>query len=144
MRRLAGLGLVLTLGACATVEPMPPPAPPPPALVCPAGQEPMRTAQLFFGLNIANQPGVTDAAFAQFVDQEITPRFPDGLTVMDGGGHWRGSENVLIREASKIVLIVLPNEGDAEQRIAAVRESYKARFRQDSVLLITQPSCVSF
>jgi hypothetical protein len=134
MRRLGGLALLLVLGACTTVEPA----------SCPTGQERMRTAQLFFGRNVDNQPGVTDAAFAKFVDEELTPRFPDGLTIMDGGGQWRGSENKLISEASKIVLIVLPKQREAERRIEAVRQAYKARFKQDSVLLITQPSCVSF
>ncbi|MGZ6018911.1 MAG: DUF3574 domain-containing protein [Phenylobacterium sp.] len=43
-----------------------------------------------------------------------------------------------------MVLIVLPRRGDASARIEAVRNAYKARFHQDSVLLITQSSCVSF
>lgn len=111
---------------------------------CPTGQERLRTAQLFFGRNIGETPGVTDAAFRKFVDDELTTRFPDGLTVLDGGGQWRGSENQLIREASKVVLIVLPKTRDAEQRIDTVRTAYKTRFHQDSVLLITQASCVSF
>lgn len=134
MMRLAAVALVLSLGACATSE----------TPACPAGQERMRTAQLFFGRSIGDQPGVTEQAFGRFVDEELTPRFPDGLTIMDGGGQWRGAENALIREASKIVLIVLPKQGDAERRIDAVRRIYKAQFKQDSVLLITQPSCVSF
>lgn len=104
----------------------------------------MRTAQLFFGRNIGGKPGVSEDAFRRFVDDELTPRFPDGLTVLDGGGQWRGPENKLIREASKVVLIVLPRSGDGAQRIDAVRSAYKARFKQDSVLLITQPACVSF
>jgi hypothetical protein len=116
--------------------------PPPPA--CPAGQDYLRTAQLFFGRNIANQPAVTEADFRRFVDQELTPRFPDGLTVMDGGGQWRGSQDKLIREASKVVLIVLPKSRDAGARLEAVRTAYKTRFRQESVLLVTQASCVSF
>jgi hypothetical protein len=111
---------------------------------CPSGQEAQRTAQLFFGRNIGDKQGVSEADFQKFVDQEITPKFPDGLTVMDGGGQWRGEENKLIREAAKVVLIVLPKRGDAAARIEAVRNAYKIRFHQDAVLLITQSSCVSF
>ncbi|WP_374471997.1 DUF3574 domain-containing protein [Phenylobacterium sp.] len=111
---------------------------------CPVGQEHLRTAQLFFGRNVGEQARVSDAVFTRFVDEEITPRFPDGLTIMDGGGQWRGSENQLIREAAKVVLIVLPKNGDAPARIEAVREAYKKRFSQDAVLLITQAACVSF
>jgi hypothetical protein len=111
---------------------------------CSSGQEAQRTAQLFFGRNIGDKQGVSEADFQKFVDQEITPKFPDGLTVIDGGGQWRGEENKLIREAAKVVLIVLPKRGDAAARIEAVRNAYKIRFHQDAVLLITQSSCVSF
>jgi hypothetical protein len=111
---------------------------------CPAGQEAHRTAQLFFGRNIGDKPGVSEADFRRFMDEDVTPKFPDGLTVMDGGGQWRGDENKLIREASKVVMIVLPKGRDVSGRIEAVRSAYKARFHQESVLLITQAACVSF
>jgi hypothetical protein len=135
MKAAGGALLALALAGCAT-------APTPGR--CPAGEERLRTAQLFFGRNIGDQPGVSEAAFRKFVDEELTTRFPDGLTILDGGGQWRGSENQLIREASKVVLIVLPKTADAPQRVEAVRTAYKSRFHQDSVLLVTQASCVSF
>ncbi len=135
MRALGALILSFVLVGCAT-------APPPPA--CPAGQEYRHTAQLFFGRNVGDKAGVSEADFRRFVDEELTPRFPDGLTVLDGGGQWRGEENRLIREASKVVLIVLPRGREVPSRIEVVRSAYKARFRQDSVLLITQAACVSF
>jgi len=111
---------------------------------CPVGHEARTTAKLFFGRNIGDRPGVTDADFSKFVDDEITPRFPDGLTVLDGGGQWRGPSDVLIRESSKIVFLILPKAEPGAPRLNAVRDAYKTRFKQDSVLLITQPACVSF
>ena len=132
---IAAAGLA-GLTACATApEPLP---------ACPAGQEAHRTAQLFFGRNIGDKPGVSEADFRKFMDEDVTPKFPDGLTVVDGGVQWRGAENKLIREASKVVLIVLPKDRDVSDRIDGVRSAYKTRFHQESVLLITQASCVSF
>jgi hypothetical protein len=131
---LALAAMALLLGGCAGVF----------APRCPAGQERLRTAQLFFGRQIPGQPAVSEAQFRRFVDEEVTPRFPDGLTVLDGGGQWKGPQNKLIRESSKLMLIVLPPRADAGARLEAVRAAYKARFRQDSVLLVTQPACVSF
>ena len=127
--------LAFSLAACATAPKLP---------SCPDGQQRLRTAQLFFGRNVGAKPGVSDSAFGKFVDEELTPRFPDGLTILDGGGQWRGAENKLIRESAKVVLIVLPKAGDSSQRIEAVRAAYKTRFHQNSVLLVTQASCVSF
>jgi hypothetical protein len=137
MRRTAALlaALGLALAACATT----PEDPPPPA--CPPGEEPLRTAQLFFGGNIAGQPGISESAFAAFVDEELKPRFPQGLTVLDGGRQWQGSENALIRQAAKVVVIVLPAKG-SDKLLSEVRARYKARFQQESVLLIVQDSCL--
>src|SRR6185437_7818556 len=137
MRRLGGImaaAALAGLAGCATVRPEPAPA-------CPAGQEAHRTAQLFFGRNVAGRPDVSETDFRRFVDEVLTPKFPDGLTVLDGGGQWRGDENKLIREASKVVLIVLPKGRDGLARLESARGAYKARFHQDSVLLVTQAAC---
>jgi hypothetical protein len=135
VRLAASVAVACSLAACATGPKVP---------SCPDGQQRLRTAQLFFGRSVGGKPGVTDAAFTRFVDEELTPRFPDGLTILDGGGRWRGAEDRMIRESAKVVLIVLPKARDSAERIEAVRDAYKARFHQDSVLLITQAACVSF
>jgi hypothetical protein len=131
---IAAAAGVLALGGCATLD----------APACPAGQEPMRTAQLFFGQNIGGKPGVSEADFRKFVDEELTPRFPAGLTVLDGGGQWKGSENKLIREAAKVVMLVLPTGADSSRKLNEARKAYTQRFHQESVLLITQSACVDF
>jgi Protein of unknown function (DUF3574) len=135
MRALGAVIIAFALVGCATT---------PPAPACPVGQEYRHTAQLFFGRNVGDKPGVSEADFRRFVDEELTPRFPDGLTVLDGGGQWRGEENRLIREAAKVVLIVLPKGREVPGRIDAARNAYKSRFHQDAVLMISQGACVSF
>jgi hypothetical protein len=127
------LVFVCSLAACAGRAP-----------VCPAGQQSIRTAQLFFGRNDLAASRIDDAEFRRFVDQELSPRFPDGLTMLDGGRQWAGAENQRIRESAKVVLIVLPGRGDARARIAAVRAAYKARYHQDPALVVSEPACASF
>ena len=43
------------------------------------------TAELVFGRSSddAAHPSVSEADFTRFLDKEVTPRFPDGLTVID-------------------------------------------------------------
>jgi len=113
----------------------------PAKLACPAGQAQLRTAQLF----LAAKPPVklNEADLRRFVDQEVTPRFPDGVTVVNGGGQWKGAENQMMRDAAKVVMIVLPPKGDPAAKVEAVRAAYRTRFKQDSVLVLPPPSCVT-
>lgn len=138
MRRVALLGLlagVILLSGCASLAP---------ALACPAGQSPGRLVQLGFGRKIGDQVGVSEADFARFVDEELTPRFPEGLTVLDAAGQWRSAAGPIIREPSKIVLLALPGRTGGEDRIEAVRAAYVRRFSQEGVMALTQPACVGF
>jgi hypothetical protein len=130
--RTAG-ALILVLGVAGCVS-----APKPQA--CPAGQAQLQTAQLFLG---AKRPAAPkDGDLRRFVDQEVTPRFPDGVTVVDGGGQWKGSENRMIREASKVVLVVLPASGGGA-KVEAVRTAYRSRFKQEPVVVLPPPACAA-
>lgn len=143
MRRpLAFLLALAGLTGCASLPP-PRAAAPAPVSPCATGQEHLRTAQLFLSRKITDWP-VTEVELRRFIDQEITPRFPAGVTVLDGGGQWRGPEDQLVRDAAKVVMIILPARGDVLGRIDAVRAAYQTQFRQESVLLVTQPACVAF
>jgi len=141
MRSILVLTAALALSGCATTRSQEAAALP--QQMCPSGQEAMRTSQLFFGRDAVDAQAVTESDFRRFVDEVMTPAFPAGLTVLEGGGQWRGAENQLIREASKVAIIVLPERRDADRRINAIREAYKARFKQASVLMVTQLSCVA-
>ncbi len=100
--------------------------------------------QLFMGRNSGDTEVVTDEAWKDFLAAEVTPRFPNGLTVLDADGQWRGDDNVILRERSKVLLILAPPDGDARARIDEVADAYTSRFRQDSVLITTKESCVTF
>jgi hypothetical protein len=116
------------------------------ALACPAGATPATIAEAFFGRSAAGREVVSDADWARFLEEVVTPTFPDGLTVLDGTGQWRGSDGEIARERSKILLVVLPG-GTAEQalaRLAPMRAAYRARFAQESVMVATRTGCVGF
>jgi hypothetical protein len=134
MKRLIGpLALALCLGACATG--------PYRVAACPTGESQVRIAQLFLGASSHGR--VSDRALRRFVDQEITPRFPDGVSVVDGGPQWTGKSDGLIRDSAKVVLIALPASGDAHRRVQAVRDAYRARFGLDSFVAIPPATCMA-
>lgn len=110
---------------------------------CDAGRRPERLAELLFGRG--GHPGVSNAAWKRFLDREITPRFPDGLTVTDAAGQWRDpATGSIVREKSKRVEIVLFGHGDNQARLDAVAAAYKRQFHQRSVGIIIESICVSF
>jgi hypothetical protein len=103
--------------------------------------------ELFFGKSIPRGGTVTDAAFAQFLDQEVTPRFPAGFTVVPAKGQYRGTNGVISHEDSVMMILFYPrgSASDASKKIDEIRASYDKFFRQESVLREDeQPSCVSF
>ena len=112
---------------------------------CRAGQSAGAVAELLFGRNIGGRLGVTESKWTAFLAAEVTPRFPDGLTVYDAYGQWRNrATNRIARERSKVVMIVLPGHATDDERLSEIIAAYKSRFRQQSVGLIVRPACVSF
>ena len=111
---------------------------------CPAGLRPATTAEVFFGQDIAGGGEVSDADWRGFLSAEVSPRFPDGLTVADVYGQWRGPKGSFVREPSKALFVVLGHRGDDQRRLALVRDAYKRQFRQNSVLLVEERACVGF
>ncbi len=112
---------------------------------CRAGQTASSVAELLFGRNIGGRLGVTDAKWARFLATEVTPRFPDGLTVTDAYGQWRDrTSNRIARERSKVLMIVLPGNATDDARLAEIIAAYKSRFKKQSVGLILRTACVSF
>jgi hypothetical protein len=100
--------------------------------------------ELFFGLSKSNGSVVTEEEFQQFVNQEVTPRFPDGLTLLSGQGQFRDSNGTIIKEGSKLLILLYPYSSDSNNAIEEIRTAYKTAFQQQSVLRTDEQSCVSF
>lgn len=135
LRLVAGLVLVLALAGGADAQ----------LLDCLGGQRPTQVAELMFGRNIGHRRGVSEAEWGRFVDREIISRFPNGLTVLNAGGQWRDeATKKIVREPSKLVQIVLPGQVEDIARLNEIVAAYKRRFKQQSVIMIVRPACVSF
>ncbi len=91
---------------------------------------------LYFGTARPDGSVVGDAGWKAFLADEVTTRFPDGLTTWDGDGQYRNQRGVIEHERTHLVQIVHPANAAEHSRIAAVIAAYKQRFQQESVLLI--------
>jgi hypothetical protein len=99
---------------------------------------------LYFGTSIPGGGAVSAEQWQAFLEQEITPRFPAGLTAWNASGQWRDGHGELQRESSYVLLVVHPDTPEQERAVEEVLALYKERFRQEAVLRVRAPTCVSF
>ena len=99
--------------------------------------------ELYFGLS---KPGgvVGDDDFNEFIDTAVTPRFPDGLTLLRGRGQFRDASGTIVEEGSRLLILLYPFSKTASNRVDRIREEYITAFQQQSVLRVDEMSCVSF
>ena len=103
--------------------------------------------KLYFGLGPAGNAhqGISEAEWQQFLDKQVTPRFPAGLSVVDAYGQWQGkNEAVPERLRSKILIIDYPDTPENRKKIDAIRQAWKQKTGDQSVLRVTAPADVSF
>jgi Protein of unknown function (DUF3574) len=74
----------------------------------------------------------------------VTPRFPDGLTLLSGAGQFRGSSGAVVKEPSKLLILFYPWNNARNRSIERIRTLYKQTFQQEAVLRVDDESCVSF
>lgn len=104
----------------------------------------MARLELYFGTTQKDGSTVSDAAWGSFLDEEVTPRFPDGLTVLRGYGQWRNSSGEIAKEGSIVLVILYFPSDETEVKIEDIRAAYKDRFDQESVMRVDSANCVSF
>ena len=100
---------------------------------CGVSSAPQLRTTLYFGL--ARPKGaVTELEWQLFLRDEVTRRFPDGLTVWEAEGQWRTPAGSIDHERSKVLLLVHPDTAAARQSVLTVVEAYRKTFEQESVL----------
>src|SRR5262249_28369854 len=61
--------------------------------------------ELLFGMSRPDGRTIAKDEWQAFIDTEVTPRFPDGLTVMTGSGQWLGSAGAITKEPSHMLTV---------------------------------------
>jgi len=109
-------------------------------------------SELYFGVGEVQGAGdrpqadtIDDTRWRAFLDKEVTPRFPDGLTVFDAYGQWLFRGDAEPNRLRTKVLVVL-HEDTPKRRadIEAIRLAWKQATRHQSVLWSRQAVDVSF
>lgn len=119
----------------------------PPAIPATETKESWVRTEIYCGLAPLEAEGLGLAAaegtWRNFLDEEVTPRFPDGLSVFDAYGQWRENTNAPIaRMRSKVLVIVYPDSAARRAGVNAICEAYKKRTGEKNVLVVTAPVTV--
>lgn len=152
------LAVFLALSACASV---PPPGADAPATASatlqgdaarPAQAAGWVRSELYFGVGEESGPAdrpqaepISQAQWRAFLDKEVTPRFPDGLTVFDAYGQWlfRGAREPN-RLSTKVLVILHEDTPQRRADIEAIRLAWKQATGHQSVLWARSAVEVSF
>ena len=110
---------------------------------CGASSAPQIRTTLYFGLGAAKRAAVSELEWQIFLRDEVTRRFPAGLTVWEAQGQWRSPTGAAHHEQSKVLLLVHPDTGAARQSIQDVIGAYLKTFEQESVLWESARVCVA-
>jgi hypothetical protein len=108
-----------------------------------SGSELWNRTELYFGSGKADGSSVSEKQFRTFVDTEVTPRFPDGLTLLTGFGQYKNSSGKIIKEQSFVLVLLYQGKG-ANAKLEKIRTAYKRAFKQESVLRVDDTTRVSF
>ncbi|NNN34873.1 DUF3574 domain-containing protein [Streptomyces sp. S3(2020)] len=136
---LAAVGLLLAVGAptaYATLDDGTPER----------GAPYVETSLLFGTERPDGGPAVTDEQFMGFVDKEVTPDFPDGLTVRTGRGQWRDTSGAIEKERSYELILLYPvvQATASDRKIEEIRRAYEKAFGQESVGRVDDRARVDF
>ena len=115
-------------------------------VVCPEGMDSFTEINVYFGLEKSSGETVSEEEWQTFLAGSVTPRFPDGLTVLDARGQWLDTdEGRLYRESTRLLNVLVPADA-SDDGVSAVRDiadTYKERFEQQAVFYTTLPACAA-
>jgi hypothetical protein len=113
-------------------------------LVCRTDEQMLMRDTLYFGASIPGGGEVNASAWRQFENETLAPAFPQGYTVIDANGVWRGDDGKATREASRVVVIVHADTAEWTSKLRSVTTRYRDRFQQESVLHEHGVVCATF
>ena len=128
--------LVAVLGACSG----------PSRQTCTPGVgSPVTVFTLYLGRAIPGRGEMTDLEWRSFLNDTVTANLPNGYTIMSADGAWMNpTTRTTIKEATKILVVALPDTPDSLAAVDRIRSAYKLRFHQQLVGMTVEPACATF
>jgi len=137
--RLAGMTpllalLALALSGCAGTK-----------TVTESAAQDWQETDLYFAIADADDGAGGEVFWRRFTKAEVIPRFPEGFTIVPAIGTWRADASGSTPEVNSRVLVILhaPTR-EADERIEAIRRTWREQTGAESVLRSDHAARVSF
>jgi hypothetical protein len=91
-------------------------------------------SEIYFGRNLPDGRTVTEAEWKAFLDNQITPLFPKGLTVLEAYGQMEVGQHKIEKQATFVLLIVHPDDPAQEARLAELVKLYRETFGKVGIM----------
>lgn len=99
---------------------------------------------VYFGMDMPAGGTVSEAQFAQFVQDVVTKEFPEGLTAFDAYGQMEHADGSIERQPTKALLLVHEKSSAGSEAVGRIIESYRSSFGAPQVMRTTAPIEVEF
>jgi hypothetical protein len=135
-RLIAATCLIASIGGCSAPAPS----------SCDAGfGSPVQIFALYLGRSISGRSDLTDQEWQAFLDNTVAANLPNGYTVWDANGGWMNpSTHKSVREATKVLLVALPDAPASLVAIDRIRTAYQYEYQQQLVGMTVARACADF
>lgn len=114
------------------------------SVACHPDEKRLVSETLHFGTAKPGGGSVEATDWTRFLQESVTSRFPEGLTVWQASGQWRGANGKIVEEASHVLNLVHAGDAASERKVEEIASDYKSRFQQEAVLRTRGVVCASF
>ena len=116
-------------------------APPPDTAACRPPLKPALEIDVYFGRDKPAGGEVSEAEWASFLAESVTPQFPDGLSVLNVEGQHRDPSGRIVRERTKLLVVIVFDAPAHRTKVREVTEAYVKRFGQHGVFHVERAVC---
>jgi Protein of unknown function (DUF3574) len=101
-------------------------------------------SEIYCGLDKPAGGVVTDTEFADFLSKVVTPAFPAGMTVLDAYGQMQDSSKNIVKQHTRVILLVHEKSQANSDAIQKVISSYRSTFSNPQVMYLQSPTQPQF
>lgn len=96
------------------------------------------STEIYFGRRISAGGEISERQFADFLLNQVTPAFPTGMTVYDAYGQMQRRNGEIVKQKTKVVVLVHRNAKADEDAINKIIGAYRSGFGNPQVMLLTK------